>query len=174
VPLDSLRTAQLGDILGFLNGQTDDDTLADLIWGLMAVAPALDPGPSNGSAEEIPMEFGVPRLLVEQRSFVASGPFWNLSATAETNAKPDPDVFHALALGGTDAVEQCVTRAARRLKSGGLLVTGYRNRRQAGRPLTVVSPFAAERLLAAMLFPLSDRDITRIAMAVLYPPEDKE
>ncbi|MDZ4782169.1 MAG: type I-U CRISPR-associated protein Csx17, partial [Planctomycetia bacterium] len=39
VPLDSLRWARLEDVLAFLNEQTDDEVLADLIWGLIAVKP---------------------------------------------------------------------------------------------------------------------------------------
>jgi CRISPR-associated protein Csx17 len=66
-----------------------------------------------------------------------------------------------------------MTRAARRLRSGGLLVAGYRNRRHSGNPINVVSPFDPTRLLASMLFPLSDRDLERIANAVLYPVESE-
>lgn len=90
------------------------------------------------------------------------------------NVRPDPNAFHALASGQPNAVGNSVDRAARQLKSGGLLVTGYRNRRQAGKPLTVVSLIHPERLLAAMLFPLTHHDLERIANAVLYPPQSEE
>jgi CRISPR-associated protein Csx17 len=80
-------------------------------------------------------------------------------------------VFHHLATGQSGAVAESVTRAARRLKSGGLLITGYRNRRHAGGPINVVSRFNPDRLLASMLFPLSDHDLERIANTVLYPAE---
>ena len=102
----------------------------------------------------------------------ANGAHWNVTRSAEGNAKPDPDVFHQLASGRDHAVTECVTRAARRLKSGGLLVTGYRNRRQSGRDIGAISPLPAERLVAAMLFPLSNRDLERIANSVLYPPPE--
>jgi CRISPR-associated protein Csx17 len=134
------------------------------------------------------MEFGSARLLVEERLFVKrrvriTNPtpnrprtrlVWWPSAGQEPNAKPAPDVFHLLASGRADAVGQCVTRAAQRLKSGGLLVTGYRNRVNSGRVIEAVSAFPPTRLLAAMLFPLSDRDLARIANAVLFPPESEE
>lgn len=173
VPLYSSRPSSLDDVLVFLREEIDDDKLHDLLWGLIAVDYPSDWRQPERADMDVPFEFGVPRLLVQERSFIANGGYWNLSDT-DANAKPDPDVFHLLACGRADAIGQCVTRAARRLKSGGLLANGYRNRWQAGQPLTVVSPFRTERLLAAMLFPLSDLDLQKIANNVLNPPEPQE
>ena len=113
----------------------------------------------------------MPRLLVEPRTFTPDGDFWEMKKDERHNAKPDPDVIHTLASGQANAVEQCVDHAALRLKSGGLLVKGYRNRQRSGRPLGVRSPLPADRLLASMLFPLSSRDLRTVANLVLYPPE---
>lgn len=191
VPLRSRHPARLDDITAFLNGETDDDALQDLLWGLVGVnwrevkRGAHPPAPQRAT----PAEYGIPRLVVESHAFVCHTArrktpqpgqpterlVWRLAKDlrADANAKPDPDVFYLLASGQADAVEQCVTRAARRLRSGGLLVTGYRNRRLAGRPLAVISAVRSDRLLAAMLFPLSRRDRARVANAVLYPPESE-
>jgi len=174
VPLYSPMFARLDDVIAFLNADTDDGKLSDLLWGLIGVEYPSTPIRPNASVSEIPFEFGVPRLLVQEQCFTAHGDYWNLSDESDPNAKPEPDVFHVLSAGRKDAVTQCVDRAAQRLKSGGLLVTGYRNRLQAGKSLAVQSPFDADRLLAAMLFPLSDRDLERIANSVLYPPESEE
>ncbi len=174
VPVFSPRPVRLADAVAFLHEETDDDKLHDLLWGLLAVdfpGELVHPEPEG---VEVPFEFGVPRLLVQETGFVPKGKYWNLSSDIEPNAKPGPGVFHALASGRQNAVGECVDRAARRLKSGGLLVTGYRNRGQAGKSLGVVSAIRPERLLAAMLFPLSHRDLERIANAVLYPPESEE
>jgi CRISPR-associated protein Csx17 len=188
-PLRSRSPARLDDIAAFLNGETDDDALHDLLWGLIAVDWRKVKPTAHQSAPQRPIsvEYGIPRLVVEPHALVCERVrqttqrpgqpeerlVWRLSkdARAVANAKLDPDVFHLLASGQAEAVEQCVTRAARRLKSGGLLVTGYRNRRLAGRPVGVVSAVRPDRLLAAMLFPLSRRDRERLAKAVLYPPE---
>jgi CRISPR-associated protein Csx17 len=175
VPLDSPRPARLDDVIAFLNEETDDEKLSDLLWGLIGVEVPNEPLFPGQSEIEIPFEFGVPRLLVEDDvQITANGGHWNITRSRDANAKPDPDVFHLLGSGRTDAVGVCVNRAALRLKSGGLLVTGYRNRLLAGKPLAVVSPVRPERLLAAMLFPLSPQDLKRIANAVLYPPESEE
>jgi CRISPR-associated protein Csx17 len=173
VPLRSRLPARLEDVIAFLNDEVDEDKLHDLIWGLLAVEYPTEFEHPRHSETEIPFEFGVPRLLVEEHCFVADRQRWNLSV-GDANAKPDPDVFHALGTASSDAIDQCVTRASRRLKSSGLLVNGYRNRRQAGKTLTVFSSIDPERLLAAMLFPLSLRDLERVANSVLYPPESED
>jgi CRISPR-associated protein Csx17 len=173
VPLCSSRPAPLADVIAFLNEETDDDKIHDLLWGLLAVRPSQHP-PSESHEVEIPFEFGVPRLLVQSKGFVPNGKFWNWSPNVDPNALPDADIFQALASGRQNSVGECIDLAARRLKSSGLLVTGYRNRQQSGKSLAVVSRFLPERLLASMLFPLSNYDLERIANAVLYPPELEE
>jgi CRISPR-associated protein Csx17 len=173
VPLDSPRPCRLIDVIAFLNDETDDDKLHDLIWGLSLVErqpDRADPQPIEGLP--VPFEYGVPRLLVEPLTLTADRGRWQLGGIEATT--PDPGVFHILLSGRRDAVEQSIDRAARRLKSSGRLVVGYRNRRQAGKPLAVVSPLRPTRLLAACLFPLSDPDLETIANTVLYQPEIQE
>jgi CRISPR-associated protein Csx17 len=177
VPLTSPHSARLADVAAFLREETDDEKLTELLWALSAVSwsgtAELESGRAEDEVEDIPLEYGIPRLLVEPLPLVAVRSRWRFGETGEPTV-PDPDVFHILASGQRDAVGQSVDRAARRLKSGGRLVTGYRNRRQAGKPLAIVSAVPADRLLAAMLFPLSRPDLERIANAVLYPPEAEE
>lgn len=172
VPIHSAFLARLDDVITFLNEDTDDERLADLLWGMICIEYSDDRIPSDPSGRDIPFELGVPRLLVKPHCFAAKGGYWCLS-DSEANAKPDPDVFQHLASGQSNAVSECVTRAARRLKSGGLLVAGYRNRRHSGKPINVVSPIDSTRLLASMLFPLSDGDLKRIANSVFYPVESE-
>jgi CRISPR-associated protein Csx17 len=175
IPIRSMRWAPLADIVAFLREEIDDEKLAALLWAL----PALDWSAvefrltTNVASPSVPVEFAIPRLLVEPLPLVAAGGYWQIGETNEPTT-PDPDVFHVLASGRSDAIEQTVERAARRLKSGGRMVVGYRNRRTAGKPLGVASSIKPERLLAAMLFPLSQRDLEVIANIVLYPPESKE
>ncbi|MBI1313654.1 type I-U CRISPR-associated protein Csx17 [bacterium] len=147
--------------------------------------------------ELVPFEFGVTRLLVEPLPFTTAKGWWRIdsssnsvnhdatsddspgqsaSASVEKRqtgelSKTDPTVFHDLAVG---RIAESVTRAARRHKSDGRLVVGYRNRRRSGLKIPVASEIPPERLLAAMLFPLSNRDLTRIANTVLSPPENED
>lgn len=144
----------------------------------------------------IPFEFGVPRLLVEPLTFRTRNGWWRIGSpgksgtntraalsspaddatgvTATEESTPDPQVFHTLLSGRHDAVSGCVTRAARRHRSDGRPVVGYRNRLRAGQELTVSSLYPPQRLLAAMLFPLSNRDLSQIANSVLSPPESED
>jgi CRISPR-associated protein Csx17 len=179
VPLTSPRPAPLADVIAFLRGETDDQRLADLLWALTAIdwssVESRWTVPADPNALAIPFEYGVSRLLVEPISLTARGAAWRVgTGDGSEVTQPDPEVFHALASGQTMAVVAAVDRAARRLKSGGLVVVGYRNRRQSGRPLAVTSSLRADRLLAAMLFPLSPADVEAVANAVLYPPETTE
>lgn len=180
VPLRSGRFAPLGAVIDFLHARTDDEKLHDLIWGLSALdwrSVSDVPLPATGEVA-VPFEFGVPRLLVERAEigFDPDRERWSYTRTDgdAANAKPESDVFHALASGQPDAVTRCADRGARRLKSGGLRIDGYQNRYRAGQPLNIVSSIPSGRLLAAMLFPLSDRDLARVANSVLFRPETQE
>jgi CRISPR-associated protein Csx17 len=174
MPLYSPRPARLSDVISFLNEEIDDEKLHNLIWGLLGVEQDDNFVQPDCDEVGIPFEFGLPRLLIEESCFIQDRDHWHLSDKFDANAKPDPDVFSLLMSGQRDAVQQCVDRAARRLKSYGLLVNGYRNRQRSGKPIAVISRIPPERLLASMLFPLSNRDLERIANSVLYPPEMKE
>lgn len=182
VPLRSNIFATSFDVVDFLLGEIDEDKLAALLWALPAVDwPNVDwmpPESGRGNSCNVPFEFGVPRLLVQPLSLhpVADDgkTHWRTAGRATHTTGPDPDVFHLLATSQRNAVEQATTHAARRLKSSGLTVNGYCNRRFSGTPLAVMSNIPSERLLAAMLFPLSDRDLETIANQVLYPPETEE
>lgn len=174
IPLSSSRPANLDDITCFLRGRVDDAKLEEVLWGLLGVEYPSELKLSELSSGEIPFEFGCPRLLVQDHRFVPSQGKWRLSQSLDSNANSDADVFHRLSSGHADAVCECIDRAASRLKSGGLLVVGYRNRVQSGQKLKVQSSIPSKRLLAAMLFPVSEVDLTQIANAVLYPPENEE
>jgi CRISPR-associated protein Csx17 len=175
VPIRSTRWAPLADVVAFLNGEIDDEKLAALLWALPALEWSAIEFRSHAdfASPSVPVEFAIPRLLVEPLPFVATGGYWQLGKTNEPTT-PDPDVFHVLASGRTAAISQTVERAARRLRSGGRIVVGYRNRQTAGKPLGVASSINPERLLAAMLVPLSPHDLEVAANIVLYPPESKE
>jgi CRISPR-associated protein Csx17 len=174
VPLRSNRPARLDDVLAFLRGDTDDDKLADLLWGLLAVNWRAVKRTKPGKSEQpIPAEFGIPRLVVGAVRLKAESKgdrhSWRVSPEGVATT-PDADVFHTLPLNPIEATD----RAARRLRAGGFTVRGYRNRARAGGTLGVVTAFDPIRLLAAMLFPLAPRDLSRTANAVLHPPEPEE
>jgi CRISPR-associated protein Csx17 len=189
IPLDSLLPARLDDVLAFLNAETDDQKLSDLLWGMICVNTSKAAKPEwVRPTRQVNFEFGVPRLVTDKHIFRSHRVHirhrqtnreetriqWRLSTAGGAIAESEPEAFHILASGRSDAITRSVDFAARRLKSGGLLVNGYRNRQQSGRSLSIESQIAPERLLAAMLFPLSKNDLNFIANQVLYPPQTEE
>jgi CRISPR-associated protein Csx17 len=178
VPLDSARHASLADVVCFLNSDTDDEILQDLLWALIGVETEGHSVRPRGESAVVPIEFGLPRLLVERRyfrpDFTKREARWSLDASDIPNPKPDPAVFDLLATGQSNAVQACVDRAAQRLNAFGLTPIGLRNARQSHNPIRVFTKVQPDRLLAAMLFPLASHDLNRIANSVLYPPETQE
>lgn len=163
------------EVLAFLREEINDRKLHDLLWGLVTFdwAKVENRPPISSDAEAVPIEFGAPRLLVGPLAFTAVGGRWRLDRFAEP-VRPDFNVFYPLASGQPDAISRCLTRAARRLQSSGLLVVGCRNRRLERKDVAIVSPIPPMRLVAAMLFPLSANDLIAIVNTVLYPPESWE
>jgi len=183
VPLRSRRPASLSDVLSFLRRETNDDLITDLVWALATIEWSSVEKPQArpvNSGCVLPFEFGVPRLLVEEfstknRDTLLSGVMNPESRSTDPKLlKPDPAVLESLYSNRPDAIEQCVTRAARRLKTSGLIVNGYRNRQRSGKPLEVSTAIEPRRLLAAMLFPLRTSALKAIADTVLYPSESKD
>jgi CRISPR-associated protein Csx17 len=175
VPLDSSHWAPLADVLQFLEGRTDDEKLAELLWGLLGVnffQSRFQPPQPREIPEQVPQAFGALRLIVEPLPLVVENGTW-VWGTSNAPTKPDPQAFQLLATGRHDALQSATTRAAQRLLQSGHVVVGYRNRRRAGRPLPagMLSP---HRLLAAMLFPLSQVDLTRLANSVLFSSSSSE
>ncbi len=177
-PLSSARPARLADVIAFLHSETDDEKLTSLLWAL----PALSwsdvefklPETTSAIDVAVPFEFGVMRLVVEPLSLIADGEEWTIREAGDST-QPDPDVFAVLASGRPTAVQAALDRAACRLKSGAWTIIGHRNRQYAGKPVNGFSASVTpERLLAAMLFPLANRDLEQIANLVLYPPENEE
>lgn len=172
IPLSSARPAALGAVLRFLDGDTDDEKLADLAVALGCInwAGVGERDPDSADVA-VPYEFAVTRLLVAPRRFEYRRRHWRPIpgevAREEVNAIPTPEVFSTLA----HDVGRGIDAAARRLKAGGLLVQGYGNRAGSGKRLAVVSAYPPSRLLAALLFPLSDGDLARVADVVLFHPE---
>lgn len=171
--------APVADVIAFLHGLIDDELLEDLLWGLVGLNwnDSKLPSPSSRVrfAMPSPREFGLIRLLLRPVSLVATmGPgeeaSWEVvrpTGPAATVTTPSIDPFNQLARGN---LPQAVALAARRLWSSGLVPFGWSNRRRRGKYNTDTH-CDPERLLAACLFPLSRRALTRLARQVLSPPE---
>jgi CRISPR-associated protein Csx17 len=181
MPVYSPCMARPAHVLQFLTEHVDEQKLEDLLWALIGVDSTDVERPTEEDSATFPFEFGILRLVLSPLSIrwtrYDDTARWTVDtpeADRAAEAAPDLQAFQSLRRPGRSAVEEAVNRAALRLKSRGLIVNGYRNRQQSGKPLTVTSYIKPHRLAAAMLFPLSYYHLARITQAVLYPPESEE
>lgn len=141
-------SASLGDITAFIERRTNDDLLADLIWGLSLVDGALIPKArdSGDTDEAVPSSFYALLRLCFQR----------VNKGQEQKAIPlVPAILNrAMAGDGKTASEL----AARRLRASGRV------------PLVPRLPVAGDgirRTAAAMLFPISPRGFRLLEQSIL-------
>jgi CRISPR-associated protein Csx17 len=179
-PLGSPLPVSHTDIAAFLHVLTDDQKLEDLLWGLMLVNPQSHHAraASAGESSVLPRVYGVLKLTLlpgrlewAQR---ASGVALRLNspdageAAGGVAVKPEPAILARLRAG---RVPEACTIAVRRLEASGFFPLGShvaggsarRNDWRAGR----ISP---ARLLAALLFPISNRSVSYLGDLVLHHP----
>lgn len=180
LPDRALRFAPLPDIIAFLEGRTDDARLADLLWGLCLLEWQSDPGrtyaptsPVSGrrfqDEMESPQESGqTPHPAAHQPSTAPEIPsaFFALLRLAF----PRPDECHNLSeipavpmihrLAAAGRARDASRLALRRLRGSGL---------HPALSQIAVGDTAARRAAAALLFPLSPRDFSRLRELVLEP-----
>ncbi|MEX0717509.1 MAG: type I-U CRISPR-associated protein Csx17 [Planctomycetaceae bacterium] len=181
--------APLNDVIAFIDERTDDEALADLLWGLIGLdwnsnefrrrsfrrqqaemlhSPGVTP---------VPAAFGLIRLTLTQlrlaaepaRNRVDGEDRWRVVTNTDLpSITTTPRAAPFLALAGGD-VARAELLAARRLWSDRIVPFGWTNRQQRARHH---SEFAADptRLLAACLFPLSSPSLSRLARQSLSPP----
>jgi len=198
VPLASRFRASLADVAEFLAGHTDDEKLADLLWGLMLVGATnlpkdseQPPRPPSRSAVVPPPVGGSESLLCPRRlpsayallkltllPFQVNWVFENHAVrfrrrkAAEKNSgivlKPVPCIIGNLQAGN---VRGACDLAARTLRASGLTPLGsYRANGSRREIACTIDGTSAPRLLAALLFPITA--INTLASLVLRRPAE--
>ena len=147
-PDEAKRFARLDDITDFVEGRTNDDLLADLIWGLSLLDWQKVERASSKSPEVIPSSFyAMLRLCFRP-------------ATGNEDAIPIvPAILHRAMNGDGQSASEL---AARRLRGSGKA------------PLVKDLPVSgdiAQRTAAAMLFPISHDDFHQLERSILQPPK---
>lgn len=150
----------LDDVVAFLEGQTDDARLAELLWGLClldwtSVDWRKDVAWSEARSASHP---AVPPSLFSLLRLAFPRPVERRGAAGDLPIIPIVPAIHRLAAAG-DGLEAS-RLAARRLRGSDLppAIQGVDIQRK-----------AARRTAAALLLPLSPRDFTRLAELVLKP-----
>jgi CRISPR-associated protein Csx17 len=150
LPLAGGCPVGLGDIDLFLHGAVDEAIIADLTWalcGLTGVSPST-PWRSRGQPATLPRAYALLKLL-----------FWP-GEVRDRVVRDEPALLPLLRVG---RVSQACAKAARRLRASDLI------------PLAddyVVSPQAAQRLAAGLLFPITPDAFTHCMRLVLAEPSD--
>ena len=163
LPLSFRSTVSLETITRFLNGETDDGRIEELLWGLILVEqPRAGCPPASSSPSVVaPLQrsFALLKLLLLPSSLK--------TPEGSVSVKLEPRVLPLLRAGRLD--EACMI-ASRRLRASGLVpmtakCEGFRNS-VGERVWGEVDPL---RLAAALLLPVSDRDVTALGRLILRP-----
>lgn len=194
VSLSSRVFAPLADVVAFLNGETNDDLLEDLLWALIGIdwterdwfgkqenITALRKD-FRSTAALLPADFALLRLLVrpvgltlvtKQVGKTVVRQWQAVRGEAQLVTSPDAAPFQLLGRSHPKApgvLDDALGRAAQRLWSDRLVPFGWQNRRRRGKPRTAAEA-DGRRLVAACLFPLSRGALSRLAGRALVVPE---
>ncbi len=158
-PLDSRWSAQLNDIVAFLNGEVDYQRIADLALPLSFIRYGQRQSYSElqqNAPPDLPAAYAAMKLTLLPRCKFVCPEF-----QADTEIRMEPSIPALLRAG---RVQDAYDRACRRLWSSGL------------RPLTdnpgmSNGPGQARRLAAALLFPLDETANRALAQRALRQPE---
>lgn len=149
----------LTDVLRFLNAETNDDALADLLWALPAIKPTRRfrfARPECSEPRQPPADFAVLKLVFLAETLARPG------TEASVPVRNEP---RAIALLQAGRLDEAVELACRRLHASGL--PPYLTAPIAGlvKPVRGMpsSPARTRRLAAALLFPLPPSAIRRLA-----------
>ena len=182
-PLSSMFPASLSDIATFLNGETDDAKLEELLWGLTLVERGNQlETPENATEKALPRAYALLKLtlLPGRLEWIRpqnSQPVLRINTPTRGDSpgglivRPEPAIPAKLRAGD---VQGACEVAARRLRSSGFnplagfLAGGMR--RETDWSAEGVPP---ERLLAALLFPIPDNAVNQLADLVLTCPSSE-
>lgn len=155
-PVSSSRFASLASVNAFLNRETDDEKLEDLLRGLVLIDWSQDKAPeSKNEKRNIPPTLSRAYALLKLL-FLPKGEF-QAKPNAETIIiKHEPSIIPLLRAG---RIPDAIDTAARRLRASGVmpLTTDFYLREADG-----------SRLAAALLIPIDEPSIREIARLVLH------
>jgi CRISPR-associated protein Csx17 len=177
LPLFSPQPASLFDIARFLEGNTDDSRLEDLLWGCTLAGPAVVEQDEEDVADDsgvLPRVYALLKLTVlPGRIDWKDGPSGTvLRHTRHADAdgeivRPDAAMFSRLRAG--DVAGACEI-AVRRLRATGFTPLPGSNADGSRRDVFREFTGPPDRLLASLLFPITDDAVNTLAQMVLRRP----
>lgn len=179
LPLSSPAPVSISDIALFLAGQTDDERLEELIWGMALVEPPTDElrgflAAHAVEAEPLPRVYALLKLTVlpGRIGWVRRGNAVILRHTridAEGCVAVRPESAMLARLRAGDVSGACEV-AIRRLRSAGLVPLPGIRADGSWRDVTDEFAAPADRLLAALLFPITDTAVNTLGQMALRRP----
>ena len=155
-PVLSSRFATLDSVNAFLNHETNDEKLEDLLRGLILIAWSHDKTPEAKIEKRILPATLARAYALLKLLFLSEGRFRSNPDAEAIVIKHEPSIIPLLRAG---RVSDALDTAARRLRASGV------------RPLTTEYYFQAEdgpRLAAALLIPIDEPSVREIARLVLH------
>jgi len=177
-PLDSPFPVTLADIAAFLNEEVDEPKLDDLIWGLSLVAGEGQDLTPDARHAELPRAYALLKLTLlpgklewaKRRTETVlriNSPRLG-DAPGGIAVKPDPAILARLRAAD---VQGACDIAVRRLQAAGFSPIGGLRADGARRAIDwTAGGTSAERLLAALLFPIPHHAVNHLAELVLRRP----
>ncbi len=163
-PLDSQYSAQLVDIVAFLNGDVDYQRIADLALPLSSIRHTQrQSGRDSGQRSQFNAPFGLPAAYSVMKLTLLPRKFKCPEFGADTDVWHEPRMLALLRAGRVNDAYQV---AYQRLKSSGLQPIS-------DNPGIPDGSQAARRLAAALLFPLDETANKALAQRALVEPESE-
>jgi len=159
LPLACRRTASLDAVAAFMAGETDDERIAELLWGFTLIDHRKDCPRIGRCAIDAPL---LPRSYALLRLLFLPEPLATRSGDVEI--RPETAILPMLRTGRVDDACQI---AARRLRASGLVPLAPHASRQWRAP-------DHQRLAAALLIPIAAQDVSALKNMVLRPETNKE
>jgi CRISPR-associated protein Csx17 len=179
LPLASHARASLSATAKFIERETDDLRVEDLLWGLVLVERRSYDPPESDDIHGIPVAYALLKLLflprplvIERRQDGRVSARYAKPAESGIRVRPEPRILRLL--GGGRLGEACVI-AMRRLRASGL---GPMPQAQAGRTRDRdwgeldrmgTAGLDSARVAAALLLPIGDWAVSRLVARVTQP-----
>lgn len=180
LPFGSSFPVTLQDVGAFLNGETDDDKLEDLLWGVSLIDPGQERElPSVSDTARLPRSYAIAKLtLLPGRLHWRSTPsgkavlelngIGDNEPTGGVAVRPEPAILTKFRAG--DVKGACDLAVRRLLGSGFSPIGGFRADGSRRGIDWADGGATSSRLLAALLFPIPGFAVNQLAELVLRRP----
>lgn len=166
IPIGNLFFARLDDVQHFINGQVDDHRIGDLLRGLALIRGR----PYKDLDDTSVFPYDISRLYATCKLLYHHNKLPNLNGTDPISIPSDLALIRKLQAGDTSTAVQI---SRRRLSGAGIHLIGTGTARRKNQlPGYICSEQTANRIAAALVFPISSSSIDKLVKLVV-PSQSK-